>query len=98
MTTKEATVQRFLRRAACVGVCVGLVGVRLLAGGLGRAPAHAAEAFADPAFARVWEYTDRLVAEGKAARTWFWGPGAGKALLEDYAESPGGQRQVQYFD
>src|SRR4051794_3394916 len=98
MTTKEATVKRFWRPAACVGLCAWLVGVSLLAGLLGRARAHAADSFADPAFARVWEHTDRLVAEGQAARTWFWGPAAGKALLEDYAESPGGQRQVQYFD
>ncbi|HET9016297.1 MAG TPA: hypothetical protein VFN57_11915, partial [Thermomicrobiaceae bacterium] len=39
------------------------------------------------------------VASGAVSRTWMWGPAADSGpLLEPYAESPGGQRLVQYFD
>ncbi len=55
-------------------------------------------AFADPAFQKVWEYSDKAVAEGKAARSWTWGPTPNQAQMEPYKEAPGGQRQVQYFD
>jgi len=56
-------------------------------------------AFADPAFQRVWERTDRLVANGGVSRTWFWGPGPNTpGLIEANKESPNGTRLVQYFD
>jgi hypothetical protein len=58
-------------------------------------------AFAHPAFQRVWQRTDRPVAEGKVSRTWFWGPGPNTpGLLEQYNESPLANklRLVQYFD
>ncbi|RIK42512.1 MAG: hypothetical protein DCC58_10925, partial [Chloroflexi bacterium] len=52
-----------------------------------------------PAFQRVWERTDQPVASGATSRTWMWGPDAFTGVLqEEYAESPGGVRQVQYFD
>ena len=55
--------------------------------------------FAHAAFQRLWERTDRPVASGAVTRTWFWGPGPnGPAMTERNAESPGGERQVQYFD
>jgi hypothetical protein len=58
-----------------------------------------ARAFADPAFERVWNRTDSLVATGAVKRSWYWGPQPNTGqLLEDYAEGPGGQRKVQYFD
>jgi hypothetical protein len=51
------------------------------------------------AFERVWERSDMPVATLQATRTWMWGPEAISQLLsEPYAESPGGQRIVQYFD
>ena len=51
------------------------------------------------AFARTWERVDGPVAELRATRTWMWGPAAtSELLLEPYAEAPGGQRLVQYFD
>ncbi|RIK40002.1 MAG: hypothetical protein DCC58_14500 [Chloroflexi bacterium] len=54
---------------------------------------------ANSAFLRTWERTDRPVAEGRATRTWMWGPEPfTEALMEPYAESPGGMRQVQYYD
>src|SRR5438552_3187701 len=58
-------------------------------------------AFAHPAFQRVWQRTDRPVAEGKGSRTWVWGPGPNTpGLQEQYNESPLGNklRLVQYFD
>lgn len=54
--------------------------------------------FANAAFQRVWERTDKLVASGEVKRSWYWGPVPGSALQEDYAEGPGGKRVVQYFD
>jgi hypothetical protein len=57
--------------------------------------------FAHPAFQRVWQRTDRPVAEGKVSRTWFWGPGPNTpGLVEQYNDSPLGNklRLVQYFD
>ena len=52
-----------------------------------------------PAFERVWSRTDAPIATGKVARTWMWGPEAViDPRYERYAESPGGQRLVQYFD
>src|SRR5687768_10994100 len=57
--------------------------------------------FANPAFERVWNRTDRPVKDGRVARTFFWGPGPNTpGLLEQYNESPAGNRLrlVQYFD
>lgn len=54
--------------------------------------------FADLAFQRVWQRTDAPVAEGKASRTWVWGPAPGKWLQEPFKEGPGGAHLVQYFD
>jgi hypothetical protein len=50
-------------------------------------------------FQRTWERTDRAVAEGAVARSWVWGPEPiSPVIQEPYAESPGGMREVQYFD
>jgi len=50
-------------------------------------------------FGNTWAYTDQPVAAGQISRTWMWGPSANSSsLLEPYAESPDGQRTVQYFD
>jgi hypothetical protein len=54
---------------------------------------------ADPLFYRVWERADRAVLEGKAGRSWTWGPQARTGgLQEPYAGLPGDTRLVQYFD
>ena len=51
------------------------------------------------AFRRTWEHTDKPVTDGVVARTWMWGPEAFTDVIpEEYAESPNGTRQVQYFD
>ena len=53
----------------------------------------------NPSFNRTWERTDKPVADGQASRTWMWGAEAySGALIEAYAEAPGGTRTVQYFD
>jgi hypothetical protein len=58
-----------------------------------------APTFADPTFARLWSRTDSLVANNQVInRSWYWGPGPGVAMQEAYAQAPGGQRLVQYFD
>jgi hypothetical protein len=46
----------------------------------------------------VWAVADGAVKSLAEARTWLWGPDVDAALTEDYAESPGGKRQVYYFD
>ena len=57
---------------------------------------------AEPAnsyFESTWERTDDPVASGQVSRTWMWGPeGFTGEMTEEYAESPGGDRTVQYFD
>ncbi|CAN5516592.1 hypothetical protein BH23CHL2_BH23CHL2_05550 [soil metagenome] len=50
-------------------------------------------------FQRTWQRTDKPVLDGIASRTWMWGPEAFSEVLdESYQESPGGSRQIQYFD
>ena len=64
-----------------------------------RAPGASAQAPANSAFLRTWERTDRPVADGHVSRTWMWGPEPFTDLVtEEYEESPGGHRTVQYFD
>ena len=50
-------------------------------------------------FNRTWERTDLPVEQLLVSRTWLWGNGANSDLMtEEYLESPGGSRTVQYFD
>ena len=56
------------------------------------------EGFADPAFRRLWDTSDRDIAAGKVSRTWLWGPKPFAVRREPFAQSPGGVRLVQYFD
>ena len=66
---------------------------------LGAVPAAAAPpSFAEPAFQQVWERFDKPVDELVATRSWTWGPNTYFNGTEPYAQSPGGQRLVQYFD
>ncbi|MEZ4521133.1 MAG: CHRD domain-containing protein [Thermomicrobiales bacterium] len=51
-----------------------------------------------PEFERTWNRTDKPVEDGVVSRTWIWGPGRTEVMMEEYAESPGNMRQVQYFD
>jgi hypothetical protein len=55
--------------------------------------------FADPAFEDRWERLDRPVAEFGVDRTYWWGPAPyTPGLMEEYEQSPGGERLVQYVD
>jgi hypothetical protein len=79
-------------------VQIGLLVVLLLAGMLPVSTIRA-EPIASPSFQTTWARTDQPVASGAVQRTWMWGPDAfSGSKQEDYAESPGGQRTVQYFD
>ncbi len=80
----------FLALAALAGATIGLAP---LAGA-------ATSDFASPLFSNVWLRTDLGIASQKVSRSWYWGPkplGTG-GFYEDYADSPGGKRVVQYFD
>ena len=58
-----------------------------------------AQPFTDPAFADLWNTSDRPVATHTVNRSWVWGPQPnGAARLEAYTEAPAGLRSVQYFD
>jgi outer membrane protein assembly factor BamB len=61
--------------------------------------ASAAPSFADPNFQKVWERTDKILTERtNVGRGFIWGPASIYNGNENYADSPGGQRLVQYFD
>lgn len=50
-------------------------------------------------FERTWMRTDRPIVDGQVNRTWMWGPiEPAYETTERYAEAPGGERQVAYFD
>lgn len=53
---------------------------------------------ADPAFFNVWSRGDAPVAMRAAQRSWLWGPAPFAVANESYAESPSGQRLVEYMD
>ncbi len=52
----------------------------------------------DSAVQGIWWNADGAVQNLSASQTWLWGPDTFAAPTEPYAESPGGQRQVYYFD
>ncbi len=61
--------------------------------------AVAAPNFADPNFRQVWERTDKILTERtNVGRGFVWGPESVFSGNEAYAEAPGGQRLVQYYD
>ncbi len=51
--------------------------------------------FADSTFERTWNRADKPVQDGRAARSWLWGPQLANGEYEPYN---GGTRLVQYFD
>ncbi len=53
----------------------------------------------DDVFQRTWARTDKPVTDGQVSRTWMWGTESFTGTIsEQYLESPGGTRDVQYFD
>ncbi|RIK43187.1 MAG: hypothetical protein DCC58_09960 [Chloroflexi bacterium] len=72
-------------------VCILLAGARL--------QSATAVPAANDAFNATWARSDKPVADGVANRTWLWGPGPINNIeVEPYAESPGGMREVRYYD
>ena len=53
---------------------------------------------ANEAFDAVWSSTDQAVQNGTASYSWFWGPAVHAQRFEPYLNSPGGQREVRYYD
>jgi WD40 repeat protein len=53
---------------------------------------------ASGAFYNVWRLADNAVATGQVARPWLWGSKPFASTLEPWAESPNGQRLVEYYD
>src|SRR6476659_8566656 len=86
------------RRASGAGA--GLAGLMMAGVMVFSAIPAAAVEFAHPAFKKVWDRTDSLVASGQVSRTWFWGPEPRAAAQEQYVDAPNGTgtRLVQYFD
>ncbi|HYI15293.1 MAG TPA: PQQ-dependent sugar dehydrogenase, partial [Thermomicrobiales bacterium] len=82
----------------------GMCAVRVINPDPGGASVSASFEIATPAighqsFTRTWQRTDAPVANGAVERTWMWGPEPfSAAFMEEYADSDGGQRLVQYFD
>jgi hypothetical protein len=95
MNTVNST-KYILRPSASLALAASIVITGVLPGA-GAASAQQV-GFAVPAFLRVWERTDRPVAEGRVSRTWLWGPSPGVSLEEPFREGPGGKHRVQYFD
>ncbi len=52
----------------------------------------------DTAFASVWQRADGPVQAGAARRSWLWGPAPFRTTIERYAQSPGSERLVEYYD
>jgi hypothetical protein len=46
----------------------------------------------------LWRRSDLPVANGQVSRSWLWGPQPILDATEPWAESPGGNRQVEYYD
>jgi|GEM_PF-1650774 len=88
------------RHYKATSVGVGLVSLLTVGAMLVNAMPAAAVDFAHPAFKRVWDRTDSLVASGQVSRTFFWGPAPLEAVREQYVDAPDGTqtRLVQYFD
>jgi hypothetical protein len=93
MTEEMKRVKRLsLQKQA--GAIVALLSLTLLV-----AAPVSADHIGNPDFARTWERTDKPVNDGVVERTWIWGLNVtDESIMEDYAQSPGGMREVQYFD
>ena len=75
-----------------------MLGAALLLMLTAAAPALAHDPEPGP-FYDTWARTDKPVADGDVSRTFIWGPEANTDVLQErYDDSPGGMRDVQYFD
>ncbi len=68
-------------------------------GKVSNAVIFAINAFGNSAFESTWRRTDKVLVDMETERTWIWGPRPiTNPRSEDYLESPGNERVVQYFD
>lgn len=51
-----------------------------------------------PAFTNLWQRNDQPVATSRVSRSWTWGTAPLQVRTEPYADAPGGQRTVAYYD
>lgn len=79
------------------GVSIVALGLMPLVA-LAQTPGPRASTFADPAFERTWQRTDKPVADGTVKRGFYWGPAPFDRRQERYEEGQGARRLVQYFD
>ncbi len=70
----------------------------IFTGAIGSAPPASANPFSNPSFRQNWQQADYPVAIGAVTRGFTWGPDPFFSTTEPYAESPDGQRQVEYLD
>jgi photosystem II stability/assembly factor-like uncharacterized protein len=52
----------------------------------------------NPAFNALWQRQDAPVQQGRASRSWTWGPGPFSTIREALEGLPGNSRLVQYYD
>jgi hypothetical protein len=87
------------KRITAMGGILMVLGLLLgVLGGLRPFAAQARAPLADPAFERIWNRTDQPVETRQASRSWVWGPEPLYTTYEPFAEGPGGQHLVSYFD
>lgn len=79
-------------------LAAALIAIAAIVGLAGRPSAAAPAAQQTSAFLTLWSRTDLPVAQGQVHRGFVWGPAATLTRSEPWAESPGGQRLVQYWD
>lgn len=85
-----------LRLSLAIWLVFGLLLINdASAGGLKQAKAAS---FADPAFEKLWNLTDKPVADGLTSRSFLWGPEPFATATERYDSSAKHTRLVQYFD
>ena len=83
-----------MRKFQAYSVLILLLGLTLAA--LPAANSQAADPLPAP-LQRLYDRTDRAVLEGRPGAFWVWGPRV-QDSQEEYKESPGGKRQVFYFE
>jgi polysaccharide biosynthesis protein PslG len=96
MALKETRMGQLIARA--VGPGLAALAALALALPVVAGPVGAPQTQAGAAFLKVWSRGDWPVQLKLAARAWTWGPQPLDARVEPFAEAPGGQRQVQYWD
>jgi hypothetical protein len=89
----------FLKKPAAAIIAFVLAAGLILPAAAYHLDDDATHPFANDAFYKNWERTDRPVLEGEADWTWIWGPKPfTDPMIEEYEDSPSGMRLVQYFD